>query len=53
MKEITFENYKEFIDKRIEIEICCYSGGMMYPDHNVLIGMNKGNYYFKNTGTGM
>lgn len=44
--QITFENYKQFIGKRIEVEITCYAYGMVYPDNNVLIGMNDGNYYF-------
>ena len=44
---ITFENYKSHIGKRVEVEICCYSGGMMYPDNNILLGMNEGNFYFK------
>lgn len=46
MEPINFENYKQYIGKKVEIEIACYSGGMMYPDNNVLIGMNEGNFYF-------
>lgn len=49
---IKFDNFKDFIGKKVEVEICCYSGGMMYPDNNILLGMNEGNYYFisdKNT----
>ncbi len=44
---ITFENYKSFIGKKVEVEIACYSVGMCYPDNNILIGMNEGNFYFK------
>ena len=44
--EITFENYKNYIGKKVEVEICCYEGGMMYPDNNILVGMNEGYFYF-------
>lgn len=44
--QITFENYKQFVGKKVEVEICCDKGGMMYPDNNVLAGMTKGNFYF-------
>lgn len=43
---ITFENFKSHIGKKVEVEICCYEGGMMYPDNNILLGMNEGNFYF-------
>lgn len=43
---ITFENYKSYIGKKVEVEICCYEGGMMYPDNNILAGMNEGYFYF-------
>lgn len=43
---ITFENFKNYVGKQIEVEIACYSGGIMYPDDNRLLGMNKGTFYF-------
>lgn len=43
---ITFENYKNYIGKKVEVEICCYEAGMMYPDNNILVGMNEGYFYF-------
>lgn len=43
---ITFENYKQYIGKKVEVEICCYEGGMMYPDNNILVGMNESYFYF-------
>ncbi len=44
---ITIDNFKNYLDKRVEVEICCYAYGMTYPDHNILIGMNEDFYYFK------
>lgn len=46
MTLITFNNYKQFIGKKVEVEINCDAGGMMYPDNNILIGMNEDYYYF-------
>jgi hypothetical protein len=46
MEKVTYENYKQHIGKKIEVEICCYEGGMMYPDDNILVGMNPDNFYF-------
>lgn len=46
MTAITFDNFKDFIGKKVEVIITSYWGGLMYPDNNVLIGMNSGNYYF-------
>jgi hypothetical protein len=46
MEKVTFDNFKQHLNKRVEVEICCYEGGMMYPDDNVLIGMNQENFYF-------
>lgn len=43
---ITYENFKSYTGKKVEVEITCYAGGIMYPDDNILIGMNEGNYYF-------
>ena len=43
---ITFDNYKSFIGKKVEVSISCYEGGMMYPDNNILAGMNEDYYYF-------
>lgn len=43
---ITFDNFTEYLNKPVEVEILCYSGGMNSPDNNILIGMNEGNYYF-------
>lgn len=47
MTKCTFQNFKDFLGKEVYVEICCYSGGMIHPDRNVLIGMNKGTYYFQ------
>lgn len=44
--QITFENFKGFLCKKVEVEISCYSGGMMYPENNILVGMNEDNFYF-------
>jgi hypothetical protein len=43
---VTFDNFKNYIGKKVEVEIACYDGGMMYPDNNILLGMNEGNFYF-------
>lgn len=43
---ITSENFKSYIGKRIEIEINCRSGGIMYPDHNTLEGMSDSCFHF-------
>jgi glycine cleavage system aminomethyltransferase T len=43
---ITFENYKQFVGKKVEVEICCDEAGMMYPDNNILVGMNDDYFYF-------
>ncbi len=47
---ITFENFKHFIGRRVQVEICCYGGGMCYPDNNILLGMSEENYYFLSDG---
>lgn len=46
MKNITFENYKKYVGKKVEVDIYCYAAGIMYPEDNILIGMNPGTYYF-------
>lgn len=46
VKTVTYDNYKSFIGKRVEVSITCYEVGMMYPDNNILIGMNENYYYF-------
>lgn len=43
---IAFDNFKNYIGKKVEVEITCYAGGIMYPDDNTLVGMNEGTYYF-------
>ena len=43
---IIFENYKDFIGKKVEVEICCYAYGLAYPDNNILLGMDDERYYF-------
>lgn len=43
---IDYGNFKEYVGKKIEVEISCYEGGMMYPENNTLVGMNPDNYYF-------
>lgn len=43
---ITFENYKQFVGKKVEVEISCYEAGMIYPDNNILVGMNESYFYF-------
>lgn len=43
---IDFHNFKEFLNKPVEIEITCYEAGFIYPDNNILIGMNPDCYYF-------
>lgn len=46
MEKVTYENYKQHIGKKIEVEICCYESGMMYPNNNILVGMNERYFYF-------
>lgn len=46
MNNITFENYKKYVGKKVEVDIFCYAAGIMYPEDNILIGMNPGIYYF-------
>lgn len=46
MKFVTFENYKEHIGKDVQVDIYCSEVGIIYPDDNILIGMNEGNFYF-------
>lgn len=44
LTSITLENHKEFIGKKVEVEITCYEVGVAYPDNNILLGM-VGNLY--------
>lgn len=46
MEAINIDNYKSYIGKKVEVEIYCYEGGMMYPDENILVGMNPDYFYF-------
>lgn len=43
---ITFDNYKEYIGKKVEVQIGCRQFGLVYPDNNTFLGMNQGAYYF-------
>jgi hypothetical protein len=44
---VSHANYRDYIGKKVVVEIFCYAGGMMYPDDNTLIGMNEDYYYFR------
>lgn len=46
MEKITIDNYINYIGKEVDVEIYCYEVGIMYPDNNVLVGMNFHYYYF-------
>jgi hypothetical protein len=37
MKPINIENFQEYLGRKVEVEICCYSAGMCHPAENVLI----------------
>jgi len=45
--EITIENFTGYIGSEIILEICCYAAGIMYPERNILVGMNEKCAYFK------
>lgn len=46
MTTITFENFKGYIGKEVYVEITGSYAGVMYPENNYLVGMNKGIAYF-------
>lgn len=46
MIQVTYENFKEYLNKPVEVEITFYWAGIMYPDENILIGMNPNTFYF-------
>ena len=46
MKAITIDNFIKYIGEKVEVEIFCYEGGILYPDDNILVGMNPDYFYF-------
>ena len=44
--QITYDNFKKYLGKRVEVSITCYAAGIMHPDENILVGMNPDTYYF-------
>jgi len=47
---ITYNNFKQYLGKKVEVEISCYAYGLMYPDNNILMGMSENDYYFLSEG---
>jgi hypothetical protein len=43
---IKFDNYKEHLNKPVEVIIGCYEAGFAYHDDNILKGMDEDTYYF-------
>lgn len=46
MVNVNFDNHSQFIGKKVEVEICCYEGGICIPENNVLQGMDEKFFYF-------
>jgi hypothetical protein len=46
MTYLNSENFKDYVGKDVEVIICCYEVGILYPDDNVLIGANSMYWYF-------
>lgn len=49
---VTFSNYLQYLGKEVFVEICCYEGGIIHPQKNILLGMNESYYYFKSLDKG-
>jgi hypothetical protein len=47
IEQITFDNFLKYLGQEVTVEIMGYHGCMIYPCRNILIGMNKGEYFFK------
>ena len=47
IKEVTRDNHKDYIGKVVEVEICGYQAGMIYPEENTLIDVNGNMWTFK------
>lgn len=41
------DNYRDFIGQKVNVEIACYSAGLMYPDENILVDITETHYVFK------
>lgn len=46
-KLITFENFKAYTGQEVNVEICGGPAGVLYPERNILRGMNAGVAYFE------
>lgn len=38
---------RALIGKKVNVEICCYAYGFIYPDENILVDVNETEYVFK------
>jgi len=48
---INKDNANDYIGKQVEVEICCYAFGMMYPDDNYLESFDGETWVFKSEDT--
>lgn len=53
MTRIGIDNYRQFLSKRVKVDIFSYSAGVVYPTENILIGMNDSFFYFYSDEEGL